>query len=161
LFCLLSDIITILNRTWPTTLGNQSFARKTLLERGWTVLNYVLLDNPCLQTLVADQPNNQETATINPSVLDTLNINNDGFCNHLDKLLDERNKLEGRKYKYEEQQSNTKTHQERLDELKKTTGLSLGKLAGNNCYCITKESIQDRMIEEESAKQKKNEEAKL
>jgi hypothetical protein len=33
------NIILILNKCWPTTHGNATFAKKALLARGWSVLN--------------------------------------------------------------------------------------------------------------------------
>jgi hypothetical protein len=45
---ILTDIVSLVIACWPTTLGNVVFAKKSLLERGWTVLNYCLLDDPRL-----------------------------------------------------------------------------------------------------------------
>jgi hypothetical protein len=41
-----TDVIPLVNMCWTTTLGNVDFAKKSMLERGWTLLNYYLLDDP-------------------------------------------------------------------------------------------------------------------
>ena len=47
-----TGIIPIVNKTWPYTLGSPQFARKALFDRGWTALNYILLDDPRLISVI-------------------------------------------------------------------------------------------------------------
>jgi hypothetical protein len=103
-----TDIIPLVNICWPNTLGNVAFAKKSLLERGWTILNYCLLDDPRLLDKPESIPidiytttvNNQQESVVGP--LESINTVSERYYNTLDKLLDDRLKSNGRKRKYED-----------------------------------------------------------
>jgi hypothetical protein len=43
-----TNVIPLLNLAWADSFGRKELARKAILERGWLVLNYVLLDDDWL-----------------------------------------------------------------------------------------------------------------
>jgi hypothetical protein len=53
-----TDIIPILNRIWSDTLGDKAKAKKSIQDRGWGPLTYVLLDHPIFSEVTEDGPFN-------------------------------------------------------------------------------------------------------
>jgi hypothetical protein len=157
-----TDIVPIVNKCWPSTLGNISFAKKSLYERGWTVLNYCLLDDPRLLdkpaecATVASIPNDNQQE-IDGSIAETLNPVSQRYLSTLDKLIDDRLKSEGRKRKYEDIVSKTATKTQKIQHLEKMLNVSSGKLACNNIFCLD-ENVRDRMLVDENDKRQKQRE---
>jgi hypothetical protein len=153
-----TDIIPIVNKCWPTTLGNVTFAQKSLYERGWTVLNYCLLEDPrLLDNPIKHNPNNNQQeidSTINSTIADTLNPVSQRYLSTLDKLIGDRLKSEGRKRKYEDIVSKTTTKAQKIQHLEKMLNVSSGKLACNNIFCLDK-NVRDRMLIDDNNKRKK------
>ena len=106
-----SDIIPILNRCWDGTLNNQRFALKSIRERGWNPLNYVLLDDPRLvrDEIIANGVSNE-------NFLNTFrHKNGQVYTSRLNSLVVEQSKCAGRKRKNEQV----------LADLRKTTAISM------------------------------------
>jgi hypothetical protein len=152
-----TDIIPILNKIWPATLGNSEFGKKALLERGWSVLNYSLLDDPRLIGYSHIDETTTEVGEDNGFGLDTQTINNTrvGFSNALDKMIDDRLKSEGRKRKYDEIRSATVTKEQQIQHLEKMLSVSSGKLASNNIFCLDN-NVREKMVQNEEEKKKKD-----
>jgi hypothetical protein len=145
-----TDVIPILNRTWPSTLGNREFAKKALVDSGWFVLNYMLLDDKQLQT---NEPDNhlQHETDINLD-LNTINTSRSGFSYTLDKIIDDRLKSAGRKRRYDEIRASTATKEQKIEQLEKMLNVSSGKLASNNIFVLD-ESVRAKMLQNETQKQ--------
>jgi hypothetical protein len=152
-----TDIIPIVNKCWSSTLGNVNFAKKALFERGWTVLNYCLLDDPRLLDTPKDDVDtgvSTSTCTLNTG---TINQQSERYLSTLDKLLDDRLKSDGRKRKYEEIRALTTSKAEKILHLSKMLNVSSGKLACNNIFGLD-ETVRDKMVVDEETKQQKHRE---
>jgi capsule polysaccharide export protein KpsE/RkpR len=157
-----TNIVPILNKCWPSTLGNVLFATKSLYKRGLMVLKYCLLDEP----QVLDKPtkcqakkfktnNNQQE--IDGSIADTLNPVSQRYLSMLDKLIYDRLKSDGRKRTYNAIVSKTTTKAQKIQHLEKMLNVSSGRLACNNIFCLD-ENVQDRMLIDENEKKQKQRE---
>jgi hypothetical protein len=144
-----TDIIPILNRTWPTTLGNRRFAKKALIERGWSVLNYLLMDDERL--LASNLPPSTLSYQIPQGA---ANIDGPKFVNSLDEMLEERLKSEGRKRKYEELHSENALKETNIEKLEKMLSFSSGKLASNTIFHLGGD-LRDRMVIDQEQKNQK------
>jgi hypothetical protein len=77
-----------------------------------------------------------------------------GFSNVLDKMIDDRLKSEGRKRKYDEIRSTTVTKEQQIQQLEKMLGVTSGKLASNNIFCLDA-NVRNLMLKDEEKKKKK------
>jgi hypothetical protein len=156
-----TDIIPLVNACWSQTLGNVGFAKKSLIERGWTILNYCLLDDPRLLdkplvTTVSDVSDDNQQAS-SSATIESINPVSERYFSTLDKLLDDRLKSDGRKRKYTDLLSKTATKSQKIQHLEKMLSVSSGKLACNNIFCLD-ENVRDKLLEDEESKRKKKDE---
>jgi hypothetical protein len=155
-----TDIIPLVNACWNQTLGNKGFAMKSLMERGWSILNYCLLDDPRLldkpttTTTTIDDDNQQESASC---TITSINPVSERYYSTLDKLLDDRLKSDGRKRKYTELLTKTATKSQKIQHLEKMLSVSSGKLACNNIFCLD-ENVRDKLLEDDKMKRQKKSE---
>jgi hypothetical protein len=120
-----TGIIHLVNICWPNTLGNSASAKRTLLERGWTILYYCLLDNP----RVLDNPdliridihtitvNNQQESFV--GLLESIKPLSEQYYITLDKLFNDCLKSDGRKRKYKDLLKKTATKAQKIHHLEK------------------------------------------
>jgi hypothetical protein len=148
-----TDIIPILNKIWPTTLGNSRYAQKAIKERGWFVLNYILADDPRL-FCTKNTNHVKSTNTMNCDA-GSVCINENGLLwqSTLDKMIEDRAKSDGRKRKYEEMHRLNAIKETNIQKLEKMMSISSGKLASNNMFCLD-DSIRDKMIIDDNKKKK-------
>jgi hypothetical protein len=116
-----TNIIPLVNACWKQTLGKIGFLKKSLIERGWMILNYCLVDNPWLlekPTIISSTIDNNQQAS-DCSTINTINPVSARYFNTLDKLLDDQLKSDGRKRKYTELISKTTTKSQKIQHLEK------------------------------------------
>jgi hypothetical protein len=151
-----TDVVPIVNHAWPNTLGNRVFAKKAIAERGWGPLNYILLDDDRLMTY-----NGKKEITINNVRnvdISTINRNGEIFNHTLDLLIDERDKSIGRKRKHEEQKKLHSSKKEKIETISTMMGISSGKLAVENIFCLTNEDLLLKAKQIDNDKQKQTRE---
>jgi hypothetical protein len=155
-----TDVIPIVNHTWPFTLARQEYNKKAISERGWGPLTYVLLDD---DRLIKMDKEYKESMVKEKEVyqVDINKINKTGetFTNTLDLLMDERDLCEGRKRRYEERKAYHKSKKEKIDVLNSMVGMTSGKLVVENFYCLTDDDVVAKARNDDDVK-KKHEEAR-
>ena len=159
-----TDIVPLVNMSFPKSFGNRNNAVKAISERGWNPINYNILTNlPSAKNIVdlTTEADSQANATDSSSnhtgmLIPKLNINLDSGSYYLDRLIEEEKKSEDRKKKFEDMKSEHKTKQQKLDHLKKLTKVSSATLAANNHY-----SLNETMLEMVLDKHDANEAARI
>ena len=143
-----TDVIPLINHSWDKSFNRHQYALKAICKRGWSPLNYELLDHPTVQTFYDNSKNNPESSTStgnNDAVhrsststnvdLSTINFSEDSSAGRMfDALIRYKMKNEGRKAKYEKQliKGNDKEiHMRKLCEL---TRISSGELTAANHF---------------------------
>jgi hypothetical protein len=131
-----TDIIPIFNRCWQSTLGNDWFASKALFERGWSVLSYLLVDNPWLLCLEGDSSQLQSTSS-NSTNTGSFNIDESSIVwqNTLDGIIKDLAKSDSCKRKYKEMHQLNAIKETNIQKLEKMMSILSGKLASNNIFC--------------------------
>jgi hypothetical protein len=169
-----TDIIPILNMAWSKSLGKKTQARKAIVERGWGVLNYVLLDSPKLKKFsssiditsnstisTSNSSNEHQTSIGNVSCsldLATINLNGKTAGNKLDLLIQDVSKCEGRKRKYEAMKAASNSHQSKIDQINKLLGgVSSATLAGASLFVLDKD-IADVLREKDNKENRRKQE---
>jgi hypothetical protein len=155
-----TDIIPILNRTWKTTRGNPRFARKAIVDRGWLVLSYTLLNDPRL--LTEDdllESSVIETTTTTVASIASINTSGNVFQAKLDLLVDGWLKDDGRKRKFEKEKERTKTKTDKIQVLEKMMNVTSGKLASNGMFDLDGD-VRDKMQRDDDEKKRKQDESK-
>jgi hypothetical protein len=89
--------------------------------------------------------------------ISTINQTGESFKNALDILMDERDKCQGRKRRYDEQKAVQLSKKEKIDKLNSMLGISSGKLAVQNFFCLTNEDLVQKANVLDEDKKKQNE----
>lgn len=146
-----SDIIPLVNMTWAKSFGCISSGKKSIEERGWLHLNYILLQHPKIKRrpIIADNTTDASNTTTsagtgtNPSiVVSTVNTGGKLLGNFVNMLMEDRLKDEGRRKKFELQKQQQGANAERREKLRNwTKHLTSGQMAGMNQYALTDEDL--------------------
>jgi hypothetical protein len=123
------------------SFGNQKSAIKAIAHRGWNPLNSNLLTVLPDKKDVIDLTN---VAPLKPSC--PLNLSNGTTNHYLGLLVEEEIKNEGRKKKFEEIKKEQRTKEQKIENLKKITKVSLSQLAARNHYVLD-ENVRDLVFE--------------
>jgi hypothetical protein len=171
-----TDIVPLVNVAWAKSFGKTTDARRAVLQRGWSPLNYVLLDHPKLIKPTLDTTNTA-AASIAKSVTDNTSVTNETTDSTketttisfevnlkgpttdkmLHKLISEQAKDIGRIKRYEQQLKDMEDLKSKLDVLKSLTAVTSGQLAANGIYTLD-ENVRDLIVtKEENEKKKKME----
>jgi hypothetical protein len=142
-----TDIIPLLNRTWKSSLGNKYKAKKSITERGWNPLNYVLLDHPIFQ----EQINNQ-TMSVDlhdaMSDINTVNVTTEKGAPRVERAFDrvakQRALVAGTKKKFEDIRQEGMDAAARAKRYAAITNFTSGKFCSMNQYCISDEVLVER-----------------
>jgi hypothetical protein len=145
------------------SIGKKRQAQKAIVDRGWFVLNYVLLKDRRLQKITDNHSNLSVSATSESTGNNAsdVSINRSGpfFQSCLTKIINEEAKACGRKRKWEEEQKHTATMKCKFDRLRDVGNIRSGNLASMNCYVLD-ETVLDVLKEQEdkSRAEKENKE---
>jgi hypothetical protein len=155
-----TDVIPILNKAWGKSIGQKDKARKAILDRGWLVLNYTLLDDDRL--LCNETPTNpiihRQPMIDVANLAQQINTTGPFFNSVLDHLIADEAKAEGRKRKWEEQQKEEQTVLAQFTKLRKLGNIKSGKLAANNHFIY--DEILRYVLQEQQNERKMEQEAK-
>jgi hypothetical protein len=143
-----TDVVPIVNKAWPLTLGNKDFAKKAITERGWGPLTYVLLDDPRL----IPYDNVANNKFVSDLEINTINKNGKVFNNTLDLLMCDCEKCSGRKRHNEEMKKLIDSKRNKIETINNMMGISSGKLAVENIFCLTNEDLLDKARKMENEK---------
>jgi len=142
-----TDIVPPVNRAFPLSFGNQKIASKAIAHRGWNPLSFNLLTVLPDKKDVVDLTNEPLKPTYG------LKLSNGASNHYLDLLIEEEIKNEGRKKnKCEEMKKEHKISQQKIENLKKLTKVSLLQLAVCNHYVLD-ENVRDLVYERNAAQE--------
>jgi hypothetical protein len=153
-----TDIIPLLNRTWEATLGNQYKAKKSIMERGWNPLNYVLLDHPLFKD---DIGNPTAVVDLHDVLLDLETINTTSAKGAprveraFNQIAKQRALDEGAKEKFNDLRLEGMDAAARAKRYALITLVTSGKMCSMNTFCISDEVLVDRMHDVQDDKTKK------
>ena len=151
-----TDIVPLVNKAWKKSFARKDIAKKAIVDRGWSVLNYCLLDDPRIikQSNSATSSSTEEitiasgstssSITTNTSVNEVVGLNTNGpvFTSYLYQIMAEEAKSQGRKRVFEEQKNQLAEKKRLIDDLEEGGNLSSGQLAIKNHYALDKELRQ-------------------
>jgi hypothetical protein len=145
-----TDVIPLFNLAWADSFGRKELARKAILERGWLVLNYVLLDDDRLtndtnnveegQCFVDDKNSREETEIDLERMRNMLrSINQTGTTYHacLDLVLTEERLCAGRQRAYLEAKAKGESKFAIIERLEKVGNITSAKLAVNGMHDLS------------------------
>jgi hypothetical protein len=117
------DIIPLVNKAFQVNFAIQKDVQKAIARRGWSPLNYKLLENFQSPT---------GSAALCSSVTPSLNVTHGSASIYLDLLVEESKKDEGRKWWNEELKAMLKRKEQKLNHIKTIGKVSSARLAANN-----------------------------
>ena len=139
------DIIPLINHSFKQSYGNEAGARKAMLERGWSPLNYALLEHEQLKKSKvkygADlQSNLLSINNTNTNTLDLSTINmREGslLATASDLLLQERSKQQGYQDKMNKRKREIASKKSSLEKLQVIGRLTSGTMAAGGLYYLS------------------------
>jgi hypothetical protein len=165
-----TDIIPLVNAAWERSFGRATEARRAVLQRGWSPLNYVLLDHPKLIKPTVEINNDIDTSTSSVTTGTTeestketttvsfeVNLKGPTTDKMLHRLISEQAKDLGRIKRYEEQLKQMEELKNKLDVLKGLTQITSGQLAAAGIYTLDEDLCDLMKTKDDNDKQKRSE----
>jgi hypothetical protein len=159
-----TDVIPLINMAWEQSFGRTESAKKAILERGWLVLNYVLLDDkrlindtddgtavPADENSESDEESEIDLQAVR-KILKNINCTGTTYLDCLDLLLQEEQKYAGRKRAYLEAKAQEDDKFAKVEHLEKVGNITSAKLAVNNMYDLISSHVSETCIGKHSKK---------
>jgi hypothetical protein len=161
-----TDVIPIVNKSFPDSYGNVEFARKAIRKRGWYPATFALLEDPAIKkTKDADPIDSNITTTSSVSEQDAAScrqvpvVNLEvGIAGKLtDKLLNDQLRKTGRIEKLRRDRDEVNNQDSLAKKLRHSTRMTSGSLASVGQYSLSAEVLQEVEAKAVAAAEKETE----
>jgi hypothetical protein len=155
-----TDVIPLVNMAWERSFARSTPAKHAIIQRGWSPLNYVLLDHPKLRRVdeqTTTDKSDGDNNTSDPSSISTLEYAKGGVKSStmLQAMISEESKSEGRRKKFEEQKRQREQTDQQLTAISTLTSFTSGQMASSNRWILNKDLLEQVKKKEEEDERKR------